>query len=213
LYCQCGRTSSETAPDSFSEFPSLEEVEEGIANRFRELALMNILPDTITFSGNGEPTLHPAFAEVFTVVKRYQTRYLPESKIGVLTNGSGVSKASVFEALVKLDWKSIKLDAGRSWMNHPQLSPDLEDLIPIWKQIPDLTIQSFFSEGRVANSQPRVVERWIEQIQRIRPRRVHIYTLDRKPALPLMEKASLATLTQVARRLALATGVRVEVFG
>ena len=43
LYCQCGRTARETVSDSFSQivFPSLEEVEEGIASRFRELERMD----------------------------------------------------------------------------------------------------------------------------------------------------------------------------
>jgi wyosine [tRNA(Phe)-imidazoG37] synthetase (radical SAM superfamily) len=214
LYCQCGRSSRQAVLDSFSgiSFHSMEEIERRIASRFKELEVTKVFPDTITISGNGEPTLHPNFPTACEVVRTYRDRYLRESRIGLLTNGTAVLDTSIVEALVKLDWKSIKLDAGAPWLDRPMVSYELEKLIPVWRQIPDLTIQSFFNEGRLANTQPQVVEPWIEQIQRIRPRRVHIYTVDRKPAIKEIQKASLDCLTRVARQLAMATGVEVEVF-
>lgn len=214
LYCQCGRSSRQIVLDSFSKVPflPLEEIERTIDSRFRELALKKVLPDTIVFSGNGEPTLHPSFAKVCEVVRRYRDRYLPQSRIGILTNGTNTLDSSIFEAMTKLDWSSIKLDAGGLWLDRPMLSYDREKLIPVWRQIPTLTIQSFFVEGRLANTEPEVVGPWIQQIQRIRPRRVHIYTLERKPAVKAIQRASIAALTQVARQLALATGIQVEVF-
>lgn len=214
LYCQCGRSSRQIALDSFSGVPflPLDEIEGTIDSRFKELESKKVLPDTIVFSGNGEPTLHPSFPKVCEVVRRSRDQYLPESRIGILTNGTRTLDPAVFEAIAELDWTSIKLDAGGLWLNRPILSYDLEKLIPVWRQIPVLTIQSFFNEGRLANTQPQVVGPWTQQIQRIRPRRVHIYTLDRKPAVKTIQKASIATLTQVARQLALATGIQVEVF-
>ena len=152
LYCQCGRSSRQIALDSFSGVPflPLDEIEGTIDSRFKELESKKVLPDTIVFSGNGEPTLHPSFPKVCEVVRRSRDQYLPESRIGILTNGTRTLDPAVFEAIAELDWTSIKLDAGGLWLNRPILSYDLEKLIPVWRQIPVLTIQSFFNEGRLA---------------------------------------------------------------
>jgi len=214
LYCQCGRSSRQTVLDSFSKvsFSPLLEIEKKIASRFSELELANAFPDTIVFSGNGEPTLHPGFAEVCEVVRTYRDRHLPQSKIGILTNGTNTIDPSIFQALIKLDWTSIKLDAGVLWLDRPLFDYDLAKLIPVWRQVPALTIQSFFNEGPLANIRSEVVEPWIEQIKRIHPGQVHIYTIDRRPAVKAIQKASLASLTRVARQLVARTGVKVEVY-
>ena len=51
--------------------------------------------DVITFSGNGEPTLHPEFPRIIDIVTRLRDKYYPDAKISVLTN-SYISHSLLF---------------------------------------------------------------------------------------------------------------------
>jgi wyosine [tRNA(Phe)-imidazoG37] synthetase (radical SAM superfamily) len=214
LYCQCGWTPRRMALNSFAEvpFPSLEQIEREVGSRFEELGSEAIQPETIVFSGNGEPTLHPAFPQAARLVTRYRDEYLPGVRIGILTNGTRAREAGILEAIAKMDVKSFKLDAGLDWLDRPIEKYSMETLISVWRQIPNLTIQSFFSEGRFDNTRPEIVGPWIEKVRQINPRRVHIYTLDRIPAVALIQRASLSSLTRIGRQLANVTGIEVDVF-
>ena len=44
--------------------PERVEVKELLENKLKEMNQKGELPDVITFAGNGEPTLHPEFAEI-----------------------------------------------------------------------------------------------------------------------------------------------------
>jgi wyosine [tRNA(Phe)-imidazoG37] synthetase (radical SAM superfamily) len=214
LYCQCGCTCRSKVTDSFSGifFRPIEELRQELASHFKRLSSETVIPETIVFSGNGEPTLYPNFSEAVNLVKQYRDSYFREARIGILTNGTQVLQRPVFEAVAGMDFKSVKLDAGVEWLDRPISNYDLEAFIPIWREIPNLTIQSFFCEGHFDNTRPEMVKPWIKQIHRLRPRRVHIYTLDRTPAAKRIQKASLTCLTRVARQLVNETGIQVEVF-
>ena len=97
-------------------------------------------------------------------------------------------------------------------MNRPRESVNLATLIPTWAKMPNLTIQSFFSEGRFDNTLDEWVDPWVKQLKAIRPHRVQLYTLDRTPAVGVMVKASLSTLTRIGRRVASAVCTEVQVF-
>jgi hypothetical protein len=117
---------------------------------------------------------------------------------------------ALFNAVRQLDIKCVKLDAGHTWMNRPREDDSLKTLLSVWTEIPNLTLQSFFSEGRFNNTLSQWVDPWIEQVKLIKPRRVQLYTLDRSPAVGVMQKASLSTLSRIARRLALAVETEVH---
>ena len=89
---------------------------------------------------------------------------------------------------------------------------DLNDLVPVWRELPNLTIQSFFSEGRFSNTEPSDVEPWLERLGNIRPCRLQIYTLDRVPPVPLMRKAGIETLQGLAEKVRQRLACAVEVF-
>ncbi|HQQ21339.1 MAG TPA: radical SAM protein, partial [Bacteroidales bacterium] len=57
VYCECGWT-LDSSMDT-SGFFSLEEVNQAIESKLIQCQQDNIPIDSITFSGNGEPTLHP----------------------------------------------------------------------------------------------------------------------------------------------------------
>ena len=200
LYCQCGWTSRPLVARSFAgvPFPSLVEIERVVSARFGEICRASPTPDTIIFSGNGEPTLHPDFREAVEIVAKAKKTYLPGSRLGLLTNGNNLLNRSIFETLAAIELKSIKFDAGREWLDRPLLERNLADLLRVWRELPNLTIQSFFCEGQFANTGREHVGPWLEHLAQIQPSRLQLYTLDRVPPVLMMSKTSAATLNDIA---------------
>jgi len=196
----------------WSWFPTLEALEETLNESFPILARRHPSLDTITFSGNGEPTLYPEFPAAVNLVRELRRKYLPWARIAILTNGTRLGERGLFDAVDQIDIKCVKLDAGRTWMNRPREGDQVNALLSVWAEISNLTLQSFFSEGRFDNTRSQWLDPWIEQVKLVSPRRVQLYTLDRSPAVGAMQKASLSTLNRIGRRLASEVDTEVQVF-
>ena len=57
IYCECGFNQPLLHPV----LPSRAQVREALKDKLLRLQAEQITPDVITFSGNGEPTMHPEF--------------------------------------------------------------------------------------------------------------------------------------------------------
>ncbi len=57
IYCECGWTSERDLPPEG--FPSRALVADSLEKKLKELRNGGLLPDALTYAGNGEPTLHP----------------------------------------------------------------------------------------------------------------------------------------------------------
>ena len=88
VYCHYGWTKEHTmdAQSHVQDLPPLDYVVE----RVRLAARSALEFDYLTFSGNGEPTLYPQFAELVTEVARIRDRYRPAAKIALLSNSTGL---------------------------------------------------------------------------------------------------------------------------
>ena len=73
---------------------------------------LNKTINSITFSGNGEPTIHPKILGIVNDVMELRDRYCPQAKISILSNSTNLVREDVFEALRKIDNPILKLDAG-----------------------------------------------------------------------------------------------------
>jgi wyosine [tRNA(Phe)-imidazoG37] synthetase (radical SAM superfamily) len=172
--------------------------------------------DAITVAGNGEPTLHPAFAPIAEGLFRVRERRAPHARLALLSNGSTLNRLDVVYSLGHFDARYMKLDAGDATtfrlLNGPPLP--LGRLIADLRSVGRLTLQSMFvrdAQGIVDNTTPRAVDAWIEAVDRIRPDGVHVYTLDRTPARASLLKVPEPVLAQIADRVS-ALGIRAQVF-
>ena len=66
--------------------PNADEVERALRARLIELKRSVTPVDTITFSGNGEPTLNPQFPEIIDLTLKLRDEYYPKAVVSVLSN-------------------------------------------------------------------------------------------------------------------------------
>ena len=171
--------------------------------------------DNITFSGNGESTLHPQFAELVDIARALKNKYCPAARIGVLTNSSAATIEKVRTALEKLDFKVMKLDAGEietfREINRPCPQVDYQTILESLKSIPDVTLQTMFVDGAYQNIDRRKIDSWVERVGEIKPIEAQIYSLHRPPAASSLREVPAEKLKEIAARVEGATGVSVEV--
>ena len=168
-------------------------------------------PDVLTFAGNGEPTLHPQFAEIIDDTIRLRNRYFPQAKISVLTNATQIHRPAVFDALRRVDNNICKLDTVNSTyinnVDRPQGDYDLERIIGHLTAFgTDCIIQTMFLQGTfegtdISNVTDQYVLPWLQTIERIHPREVMIYTLDRDTPVKGLLKATPAQLDSIRDRV------------
>lgn len=218
VYCECGWTH----PSSKGQLPTAEEVENELRQRLQELRTDDHLPEYISFAGNGEPTLHPAFEEIVGRTIGVRTECSPTSKIAVLSNATRLRHESVRRALMDVDERILKLDAGTESMFVRLDKPDkgitldqiTEDLVSLGG---DLILQSMFHGGHhegecVDNTEGSEIRAWLDRVKRIRPKLVMIYTLDRTPPAEGLVKISKSALDSIAQ-LVREAGVPAEAYG
>ena len=78
IYCECGWNKDGIAQ---RRFPTLDEVSAALESRMSEAAEGGVRVDSITFSGNGEPTMNPDFPAIIDVTLQLRDRYFPNAKI------------------------------------------------------------------------------------------------------------------------------------
>jgi len=200
VYCQYGWTDREAMKKV--KFRPAKELLEYIEAGFIRNSFSKERIDSITFSGNGEPTLHPEFGKLVREVKNLRDRYFPGVPISVLSDSSRVHLPEVREALEQLDERYMKLDAGDpatfQKINNPIVSRDLEPMIRGLVHLQQVTIQSLFISEPIDNSSNQVLRHWLETLLRIRPRGLQIYTVSRSTADPRVKPVSKKRLNEIA---------------
>lgn len=218
LYCQYGWTPQPSSEISHAlkELPKPEAVSATLERALHAIARRRQKIDAITFSGNGEPTLHPDFPAIVETALALRDRYLPRAKLAALSNSSTLNRPEIGAALNRIDLKMMKLDAGNEetfhQLNGPASPLYLKDIVAGLRNLNDAILQSLFVQGRVTNADPDSVAAWVETVRQIRPSVVHIYTLDRVPADSRISKVNRPTLEWIASQLRWHAGVKAEIY-
>jgi len=213
LYCQYGlRRVADSELRNSNWYPPLNTI---IRTLTDVLTIVDPDPAYLTFSGNGEATLHPAFPEIVREVIKRRDRYCPQALVAILSNSSTVNNPRIRKTLAHLDRRIMKLDCGDEKyfrrFNQPIDGIRFSDIVNGLKSLPAVTIQALFAAGSGGNYHAENIGAWLECLSEISPLDVQIYTLDRpypsKLIAPL-EKEKLALLkNEVLNR-----GINAEVY-
>ena len=218
LYCQYGWTYKPTlnVNQHVKDLPRPEEISDALKRSLQDMIRRGTKVDCITFSGNGEPTLHPEIAEIIDRARLLRNTYLPQAKLAILSNSSTVGQKKVRDALEMLDMRMMKLDAGSEelmrHLNKPALPLYLGEIVDGLKKLKDVILQSLFVQGRLTNTDPNSVEHWVQRVKEVQPILVQVYTLDRAPADRGLWKVNLPTLQWIASQVHWRAGVQVKVY-
>ena len=208
VYCECGWNEEVNRP----QLPTREEVRAALEAKLSALSAQNTALDVITFSGNGEPTLHPEFLGIIEDTCALRDRYCPNAKVSVLSNSTQLGRADVVKALRLCDNRILKLDAATDEMMRRIDMPvnvhlTVETLIGWLAQFDgDFTLQTCFLRGEhngktIDNTTPEELAAWYKAVETLRPKQIMIYVIDRKTPEEHLLKISREEMERIAAPL------------
>ena len=168
-------------------------------------------PDVITFAGNGEPTMHPNFESIIFDTLALRDELCPTAKVSVLSNATQIHREDVRRALRRVDNNILKLDSAFDdtvqLVNKPQGAYTVEHTVELMQLFEgEMILQTMFLRGeydgkRVDNTRKEEVDAWLRLVERIAPRQVMVYSLDRDTPCKTLEKVSREELCEIAARV------------
>lgn len=205
VYCECGWNQ----PVSYPVLPTREQVRIALDTK---LSSLDIPLDVITFSGNGEPTLHPDFLGIIEDTCALRNQYYPDAKISILSNSTQLGRHEVIEALRLSDNRILKLDsaidATMRLIDQPVNSKLTVEQIEQWLSMfnGDFTLQTCFLRGEyhgqiIDNTTPEELSAWYAAVERLHPKQVMIYVIDRATPLQTLSKIPAHEMEAIAAPL------------
>lgn len=204
IYCECG-WNKDGAGDR--NFPLLADIESALETKMSALAAEGGKVDSITFSGNGEPTMHPDFPEVIDITLRLRDRFFPKAKVSVLSNATLIGRKAVADALMRVDNPILKLDASTDGLvrkiNKPVGTYRLDEVVGNMKLFEGrFVLQTMFLKSPDFNTaEPEALARWMDIVREVRPREIMVYTIDRETPDKNLEKYTVDEMRELVRPL------------
>lgn len=198
LYCEVGITNIKTIErkEWVKKDDIIAELKDYLAKNDKKL-------DYITFSGSGEPTLNSKIGEIIDEIKK-----ITNTKVAVLTNSSLIDDKNVQNELLKADLVVPSLDAVTETLFHqidlPHKDIKIENIIngliefrkiytgQIWLEV--LVLKGF-------NDTEEEFNKIAQCVKLIKPDKVQINNLDRKPSYDIAKKADFETVEKLKKIL------------
>lgn len=205
VYCECGWNRDGAVPDR--KFPVLSEVEAALREKMSKAAAEGIPVDSITFSGNGEPTMNPDFADIIDVTLSLRDKYFPDAKVSVLSNATLVGREDVARALRKVDNPILKIDASSQELvdkiNKPVGTYRLAEVIENLKSFDgNFILQTMFLKSEEFDTASEdALRAWLDIVRLLRPRQVMVYTIDRETPDKTLRKYTVDEMTAMVQPL------------
>ena len=205
IYCECG-WNKDGLDDK--RLPTAAEVRGKLEDKLTELLLDGTPIDSITFSGDGEPTLNPEFPRIIDDTLKLRDAFCPGAKVSVLSNATRVHLPAVLEALKKVDNPIMKIDAPTdelaALINHPAPGYSVIRVIEALEKFEgNFILQTMFLRSSNFDSgAPEVVGPWLDIVRHLKPREVMVYTIDRPTPQSGLEPYTQAELTKLTAPLA-----------
>ncbi len=215
IYCECG-WNRDGRDDTRLPLPG--ELEDALRSKLGECRDKGVRIDSITFSGDGEPTLNPHFPEMIDITLRLRDEFFPQSVVSVLSNATMISSPGVRAALMRVDNPILKLDGGIdrivSLVNQPSGKYSVAGTVEALKEFKgEFVLQTMFLKGPDFSSlEEENVAAWRKIALELRPREIMVYTIDRQAPAEGLRKCTVEEMEAVTRPLAEA-GIKIQIKG
>ncbi len=193
IYCECG-WNKDGRDDN--RLPLPEELRSALDAKLKSCLEEGTRIDSITFSGDGEPTINPHFAEMIDITLELRDRYFPESVVSVLSNATKICREDVRNALMKVDNPILKLDVATDEfaerINNPACDYSVEEIVADMKAFKgNFILQTMFLKTKDFNTAaPENLGPWMDIVRELRPREIMVYTVARETPEAGLEKFS-----------------------
>lgn len=208
VYCECGAN----LPGGAGVLPKRSDIKNALTQKLVGLYSEKQKVDSITFAGNGEPTIYPDFHGVIDDTIEVRNKYFPQAQISVLSNATRICNADTVETLKKVDNCILKLDSAidetAKLIDRPVGKYSVENTVGLLRQFDgDFILQTMFLRGvvdgkTIDNMTDNEIDAWLKVVRDLRPKKVMIYTIARDTPEKNLSKADHNDLENVRRRVA-----------
>ncbi len=215
IYCECGWNKDGRGD---RQLPTAEDLRQALTAKLQQCLADGTSIDSITFSGDGEPTLNPDFAAIIDITLELRDRYYPDAKVSVLSNATRIGREDVFQALRKVDNPILKIDAPTAALaakiNQPQCDYDVDQVVEDLRRFEgNFVLQTMFLKApEFDSSSPEVLEGWMRIVRDLRPREIMVYTIDRETPMKGLQKMTVDQMRELVQLL-LDEGFRIQIKG
>ena len=215
VYCECGWNKDGRGDHRF---PALEEIEQALHEKISKAAAEGVDIDSITFSGNGEPTMHPDFPQVIDVTLRLRDEFFPNAKVSVLSNATMIGRKPVADALMKVDNPILKIDASSDELiqkiNKPVGAYRLADVVEALKGFDgQFVLQTMFLRSpEFDTASPKALAAWMDIVRELKPREIMVYTIDRETPDKSLAKYTVEEMGEMVKPL-IEEGYKIQIRG
>ena len=202
VYCECGWNKDGLGD---THLPSAQDVRTALEARLKSCVESLTPIDSITFSGDGEPTLNPDFPEIIGLTLALRDQFYPKARVSVLSNATRCGMPGIFEALRQVDNAILKLDAATdaqaALVNKPVGPYHVEDVIRNMERFEGhFIMQTMFLRGPHWATEDWVGD-WMQIVRRVKPREVMVYTIDRETPMTGLKKYTEAEMRALMQPL------------
>ncbi|MBR4775143.1 MAG: radical SAM protein [Bacteroidales bacterium] len=213
VYCECGWNKDGLTD---TQLPSADDVRKALEEKLKACQAAGTSIDSITFSGDGEPTLNPAFPEIVDLTLELRDRYYPKALVSVLSNATRCGEPGIFEALRKVDNAILKLDAATDeqahLVNRPAKNYHVADVVKALERFEgQFVLQTMFLKGDGWGTEAWV-SAWMDIVRKLKPREVMVYTIDRETPLQGLKKYTVEEMRTLVQPL-LDEGYKIQIKG
>lgn len=204
IYCECGWNADGRSDKAI---PSAARVRSALEDKLAECMLEGTPIDSITFSGDGEPTLNPDFPRIIEDTLALRDIYYPQAKVSVLSNATMARRPEIAEALKKVDNPILKIDAPTTELatriNRPYSGYSVESVVEALKAFEgDFILQTMFLRSDdFDSSSPEVLDGWMDIVRTLRPRQIMVYTIDRPTPKSGLQKFTAEQMRSLVKPL------------
>ena len=206
IYCECG-WNKDGRNDTV--LPTAAKVRADLENILEHLRRKEIQVDSITFSGDGEPTLNPEFPQIIDDTLALRDQLAPTAKVSVLSNATRVHIPEIYNALCKVDNPIMKIDAPTNELvariNKPAPGYDIARVVEALKQFHgNFILQTCMLRSKeydFDSSRPEVLDGWMAIVRQLHPREIMVYTIDRPTPAEGLEKFTVEEMTALVQPL------------
>ena len=204
IYCECG-WNRDGREDQV--LPTAAQVRSALEDKLADCLLEGTPIDSITFSGDGEPTLNPEFPRIIDDTLKLRDAWYPGAKVSVLSNATRVHVPEIAAALKRVDNPILKIDAPTDQLvakiDNPapgySLSRVLEALRGFEGQFVLQTM--FLRSPDFDSSSPEVLNGWMDIVRDLKPRKVMVYTIDRPTPSDGLQKFTVQEMRALVQPL------------